>query len=79
MYTKTDEQILAELKEKCIGNVYDDDMYDIIADTLDSENGTIINESSNSGYDLIAYDNSADSTCFCFELNKNGVITDVWY
>ena len=75
---KTDEQILAELKYNCIGKVYDDDMYDIIVDKLDSENG-IINKSSNSGYDLIAYNNSADSTCFCFELNKNGVITDVWY
>lgn len=76
---KTDEQILKELREKCIGNVYDDDMYDIIIETIDSENEVIINESCNTGYELIAYENKENSTCFCFGANKKGIITDVWY
>lgn len=73
---KTDEQILKELREKCIGNVYDDDMYDII-DTFDSENCVYINKSSNYGYDLIAYEDKPNSTCFCFEMNKKGIIMDI--
>jgi hypothetical protein len=75
---KTDNMILEELKEKCIGNVYDDDMYDIIIDTFDSENCVYINKSSNSGYDLIAYEDKPNSTCFCFEMNKKSIITDIW-
>jgi hypothetical protein len=75
---KTDNMILEELKEKCIGNTYDDYMYDIIIEIFDSENAVYINNSSNSGYDLIAYEDKANSTCFCFETNEKGVITDIW-
>lgn len=76
---KTDEQILKELREKCIGNIYDDDMYDIIIETIDSENEVIVGRSANIGYDIVAYENKEDSTCFCFEINEQGIITDVWY
>ena len=75
---KTENMVLEELKEKCIGNVYDDEMYDIIIDTFDSENDVYIYKSSNFGYDLIAYEDKPNSTSFCFEMNKKGIVTDIW-
>jgi hypothetical protein len=76
---KTSEQVLSDLKEECVGKIYDDDIYDTIIAAFDSENEIIVNESSNNGYNLIAYENKENSICFCFEINKKGVITDVWY
>lgn len=74
---KTDNMVLEELKEKCIGNMYED-MYDIIIEIFDSENYVCINKSSNFGCDLIAYEDKPNCTYFCFEMNKKGVITDIW-
>ena len=57
-------------------NVLDDiDMYISEEDT--ENNGVIIKDSENNGYDKIAYVDIENSTCYCFVL-ENGIITDIF-
>lgn len=57
-------------------NVLDDiDMYISEEDT--ENNGVIIKDSENNGYDKIAYIDNENSTCYCFVL-ENGIITDIF-
>lgn len=57
-------------------NVLDDiDMYVSEEDT--ENNGVIIKDSENNGYDKIAYVDNENSTCYCFVL-ENGIITNVF-
>ena len=57
-------------------NVLDEiDMYISEEDT--ENNGVIIKDSENNGYDKIAYVDNENSTCYCFVL-ENGIITDIF-
>lgn len=57
-------------------NVLDEiDMYVSEEDT--ENNGVIIKDSENNGYDKIAYVDNENSTCYCFVL-ENGIITDIF-
>lgn len=57
-------------------NVVDEiDMYISEEDT--ENNGVIIKDSENNGYDKIAYVDNENSTCYCFVL-ENGIITDIF-
>lgn len=38
----------------------------------------IIKDSENAGYDKIAYANTEDSRCYCFILDEDGNITDIF-
>ena len=74
----TVKKVLENLK-RMIGNEFD--YNDIICAFEDyEENGVsevMVNESSNNGYDYIAYINSSDAVEFLFTV-KNDIIADVW-
>ena len=42
------------------------------------EEEIIIKDSENAGYDKIAYANTEDSRCYCFILDEDGNITDIF-
>ena len=75
---KTDSQILEDLRCTCIGKMFDSNMYNDIICAFESENEVIVNESCNNGYEIIAYENTKYSSCFCFNANKKGIITDIF-
>lgn len=74
----TVKKVLENLK-KLIGA--DFDYNEIICSFEDYEenggNEVIVNESSNNGYDYIAYINADDTTNFLFTVEEN-IIIDVW-
>lgn len=74
----TKEQVLENLRE-LIGNEYDEDEIICAFEDFeqDGETEVIVNTSCGNGYDAIAYINSANSTEFLFNLDKNKCITDV--
>lgn len=72
-------EILSNLRN-LIGEVFDEVLDDIdmyISEEDTENNGVIIKDSENNGYDKIAYVNTENSTCYCFVL-ENGIITDIF-
>lgn len=74
-------ETLNDLK-KLIGSKFDDviDDIDVIISTEEDKNadGVIIKDSENNGYDKIAFVNNEDSTCYCFKLDDNNIIVEVF-
>lgn len=75
----TNEKVLSNLK-KLAGTEFDaDEVVCAFEDFEENEETNItVEESSNPGYDMIAFIDTADSTEFLFSLDKENCITDVW-
>lgn len=75
----TKEMVLKNLKN-LVGAEFDAD--EIICSFEDfeesGETNIIVEESNNEGYDMIAFIDTADATEFCFSLDKENSIIDVW-
>ena len=89
MKKMTEKDVLNNLK-KLVGKEFDSYSYDEIIEAFGNfeeggETEVIVNESSNNGYDYIAYINTENSTEFLFTVDKEEVdgeiiecISNVW-
>lgn len=66
--------------ENLIGRNFEEVTDEIEMYIAEEENAEeiIIKDSENAGYDKIAYANAEDSKCYCFILDKDGNITDIF-
>lgn len=80
---------LVENEDEIIDNLLDliDEKFDDVIENIneiiseyDFKNcGVIIKDSENMGYDKIAYINQENSTCYCFKLDSEGRIIEIFY
>lgn len=75
----TKEMVLENLK-KLVGAEFDADEVVCAFEDFeeDGEDYVYVGNSSNSGYDKIAYIDTKDATEFYFSLDEGGCIADVW-
>lgn len=66
--------------ENLIGRNFEEVTDEIEMYIAEEENAEeiIIKDSENAGYDKIAYANTEDSRCYCFILDEDGNITDIF-
>lgn len=66
--------------ENLIGRNFEEVTDEIEMYIAEEENAEeiIIKDSENAGYDKIAYANTEDSRCYCFILDENGNITEIF-
>lgn len=75
---KTIEEIKEDIL-KLDENWNADDIIEAFGDfEEDGEDEVIVEKSSNTGYDYIAYINTVESTQFCICVDENNKIIDVW-
>lgn len=80
---------LVENEDEIIDNLLDliDEKFDDVIENIneiiseyDFKNcGVVIKDSENVGYDKIAYINQENSTCYCFKLDEQGRIIEIFY
>lgn len=80
---------LVENQDEIIDNLLDliDEKFDDVIENIneiiseyDFKNcGVVIKDSENMGYDKIAYINQENSTCYCFKLDEQGRIIEIFY
>ena len=80
---------LVENEDEIINNLLDliDEKFDDVIENIneiiseyDFRNfGVVIKDSENNGYDKIAYINQENSTCYCFKLDEQGRIIEIFY
>lgn len=80
---------LVENEDEIIDNLLDliDEKFDDVIENIneiiseyDFKNcGVVIKNSENMGYDKIAYINQENSTCYCFKLDEQGRIIEIFY
>ena len=80
---------LVENEDEIINNLLDliDEKFDDVIENIneiiseyDLRNfGVVIKDSENNGYDKIAYINQENSTCYCFKLDEQGRIIEIFY
>lgn len=80
---------LVENEDEIIDNLLDliDEKFDDVIENIneiiseyDFKNcGVVIKDSENMGYDKIAYINQENSTCYCFKLDEQGRIIEIFY
>lgn len=80
---------LVENEDEIIDNLLDliDEKFDYVIENIneiiseyDFKNcGVVIKDSENNGYDKIAYINQENSTCYCFKLDEQGRIIEIFY
>lgn len=80
---------LVENQEEIIDNLLDlidekfddviENIYEIISEYDFKDFGVVIKDSENMGYDKIAYINQENSTCYCFKLDEEGKIIEIFY
>lgn len=80
---------LIENEDEIIDNLLDliDEKFDDVIENIneiiseyDFKNcGVVIKNSENVGYDKIAYINQENSTCYCFKLDEQGRIIEIFY
>ena len=80
---------LVENEDEIIDNLLDliDEKFDDVIENIneiiseyDFKNcGVVIKNSENLGYDKIAYINEENSTCYCFKLDEQGRIIEIFY
>lgn len=80
---------LVENEDEIIDNLLDliDEKFDDVIENIneiiseyDFKNcGVVIKNSENVGYDKIAYINQENSTCYCFKLDEQGRIIEIFY
>lgn len=80
---------LVENQDEIIDNLLDlidekfddviENIYEIIGEYDFRDFGVIIKNSENVGYDKIAYINQENSTCYCFKLDEEGKIIEIFY
>ena len=75
----TKEMVLENLKG-LIGAKFDTDKVICAFEDFEENDETniIVEESSNVGYRMIAFIDTANSTEFCFSIDKENTIQDVW-
>lgn len=75
------DEIIDDLLD-LIDEKFDDvieNIYEIIGEYDFRDFGVIIKDSENVGYDKIAYINQENSTCYCFKLDEEGHIIEIFY
>lgn len=80
---------LVENQDEIIDNLLDlvDEKFDDVIENINEiiseydfrDFGVIIKDSENNGYDKIAYINQENSTCYCFKLDEEGRIIEIFY
>lgn len=80
---------LVENEDEIIDNLLDliDEKFDDVIENIneiiseyDFKNcGVVIKDSENNGYDKIAYINQENSICYCFKLDEQGRIIEIFY
>ena len=80
---------LVENQDEIIDNLLDliDEKFDDVIENINEiiseydfkDCGIIIKNSENMGYDKIAYINQENSTCYCFKLDEQGRIIEIFY
>lgn len=80
---------LVENEDEIIDNLLDliDEKFDDVIENIneiiseyDFKNcGVVIKDSEDMGYDKIAYINQENSTCYCFKLDEQGRIIEIFY
>ena len=80
---------LVENEDEIIDNLLDliDEKFDDVIENINEiiseydfrDFGVIIKDSENAGYQKIAYINQENSTCYCFKLDEEGRIIEIFY
>lgn len=80
---------LVENEDEIIDNLLDliDEKFDDVIENINEiiseydfrDFGVVIKDSENVGYDKIAYINQENSTCYCFKLDEQGRIIEIFY